>query len=42
MSAMKGELTYKQALDMAAADRIKLDTDGLFTVAELYCHSGHE
>lgn len=42
MSVMKGELTYNQALDMSAANRISLDADRLFTLAELYFHSGHD
>ncbi|MCP9933381.1 hypothetical protein KBZ08_05585 [Cyanobium sp. Candia 9D4] len=42
MSVMKGDLTYNQALDMSAANRISLESDRLFTLAELYFHSGHD
>jgi hypothetical protein len=42
MSVMKGDLTYDQAHDMSAANRISLDSDRLFTLAELYFHSGHD
>ncbi len=42
MSAMKGDPTYNQALDLSAANRISLDADRLFTLTELCFHSGHE
>jgi hypothetical protein len=41
MSVMKGEQTYNQALDMAAADCISLDADRIFVVAEPYFYGGH-
>lgn len=42
MSVMNGQLTYNQALDMSSGNRIELDSDRLFTLAELYFQSGHD
>ena len=42
MSVMNGQLTYNEALDISSSNRISLDSDRLFTLAELYFDSGHD
>lgn len=42
MTAMDGKATYQQAHAQANADPIQLDSDRLFTLAELYFRGGHE